>query len=516
MKRVMQFLILAACLLIGGLAQAAPQGTTFTYQGRLEQSGAPVTGNFDFTFKLFDAIAGGTQVGATVTRAATPVENGLFTVALDFGIAAYNGNKRFIQVQVGTTTLSPRTELTSSPYANAALTSLDSGMAQSVAYHGATNNLIVPDTEVGTGVTATGFSVAIGADGLPIVSYYAVPALDLKVALCHDTICSSASTVTIDSGGDVGDFNAIAIGSDERPVISYYDRTNGDLKFARCADPQCTSAVTSTLDTLGDTGQWTSITAMNGTVSGIEGNKNGPLIAYYDATNKDLRYIRCDDADCATPTGTALDTVGDVGQFTSIAFDGNRVQIAYQDVTNKRLKLAACSTAMCTTTVLRTLDSTANSGFAPSIALTASGRALVVHDRFDSTDNSNDIALVRCNAGTSLATYCDTPVVVPILGNFSTGQRTPQLLLRNGNSPLIWDGQFSMAACEDVNCAALSARYSATGINTTQITSRSAATIGADGLPLLIVLGGSLDGTPRGLKADHCANPGCRSYGRDR
>jgi hypothetical protein len=351
---------------------------------------------------------------------------------------------------------------------------------------------------------------------LPIVSYYTVPSLDLKVALCHDTVCSSATTVTIDSAGDVGDFSSIAIGVDERPVISYYDRTNGDLKFARCADPQCSSATTSAIDTLGDTGQWTSITAMNGTVAGIESNKHGPLISYYDTTNKDLRYVQCDDADCATPTGTALDTVGDVGQFTSIAYDGQRVQIAYQDVTNKRLKLAVCSTAACTTTILRTLDSTANSGFAPSLALTPSGRAVVVHDRFDSSVNSNDIAFVRCNAGTSLATYCDTPVVVPILAGFSTGVRTPQLLLRNGITPLIWDGQFAMAACEDINCSAVSARYSVTGVNTTQITSRSAATIGADGLPLLIVLGGSIDGTPRGLKADHCAAPSCRSYGRDR
>src|SRR5664279_6565275 len=116
--------------------------------------------------------------GTTLTLPTVAVDQGLFTSRLDFGIVAYDGNKRFIQVQIGATTLSSRTEITSAPYANAALTSLDSGMAQSVAYRGATNNLIVPDTEVGTGVTATSFSVAIGADGLPIVSYYAVPALD--------------------------------------------------------------------------------------------------------------------------------------------------------------------------------------------------------------------------------------------------------------------------------------------------------------------------------------------------
>ena len=516
MNRAFLFLL----LFVGsaGAVAAIPQGTAFTYQGRLEQSGAPATGNFDFTFKLFDALSGGAQIGSTVTKSAVAVDQGLFAVALDFGIVAFDGNTRFIQVQVGTTTLAPRTQITSAPYANAALTSLDAGMAQSVALRGSTNNLIVSDLEVGVGsgaVPPTWMSVAIGADGLPIVAYYAVPAQDLRVALCHDPVCDSASVVTLDSAGDVGDFNAIAIGADERPVISYYDRTNGDLKFARCADPQCTSAATSALDTLGDTGQFTSITAMSGHSSGVEANKKGPLIAYYDATNKNLRYIQCPDVECASPVGTALDTIGDVGQWTSIAWDGVRPQIAYQDVTNKRLKLVFCTDPTCSTSTIRTLDSAANGGFGTSLALTPSGRALIVHDRFDGASN-NDIAIVRCNLGTSSSTYCDTPTVVPAFVSFSTGQRTPQLLLHNGVTPMIWDGQFSAASCEDVACTAMSARYSVTGINTTQVVSRSAAVIGADGLPFLIVQGGSIDGTPRGLKGIHCASPSCRSYGRER
>jgi hypothetical protein len=516
MNRALLFFLLLVSS--SSVVAATPQGTAFTYQGRLEQSGAPAAGNFDFTFKLFDALSGGTQIGATVTKSAVAVDQGLFTVVLDFGIVAFAGNTRFIQVQVGTTTLLPRTQITSAPYANTALTSLDAGMAQSVGLRGATNNLIVPDTEVGIGTGAeppTWMSVAIGADGLPIVAYYAVPAQDLRVALCHDPVCDSASVVTLDSGGDVGDFNAIAIGADERPMISYYDRTNGDLKFARCADPQCTSAAISALDTLGDTGQFTSIAAMNGGVAGLEANKNGPLIAYYDATNKNLRYIQCPDVECASPVGTALDSTGDVGQWTSIAWDGVRPQIAYQDVTNKRLKLAFCAAVDCSSVTIRTLDSTANGGFAAALALTPSGRALVVHNRFDGT-SANDIAIVRCNAGASSANYCDAPVVVPAFVSFSSAQRAPQLLLRNGSTPLIWDGQFRAAGCDDVTCAAVSPRYTVTGINTTLTATHSAAAIGADGLPLLIVQGGSLDGTPRGLKGIHCASPSCRSYGRER
>ncbi|MCL6647478.1 MAG: hypothetical protein K6U89_03995, partial [Chloroflexi bacterium] len=42
-----------------------PLGTAFTYQGQLTRGGNPVTGQCDFTFQLFDAASGGSQVGNT-------------------------------------------------------------------------------------------------------------------------------------------------------------------------------------------------------------------------------------------------------------------------------------------------------------------------------------------------------------------------------------------------------------------------------------------------------------------
>src|SRR3954467_12116739 len=112
MNRAFLLLLLFACS-TSAVVAAIPQGTAFTYQGRLEQSGAPAAGNFDFAFKLFDALSGGTQIGATVTKSAVAVDQGGFPVVLDFGIVAFDGNTRFIQVQVGTTTLLPRTQITS-------------------------------------------------------------------------------------------------------------------------------------------------------------------------------------------------------------------------------------------------------------------------------------------------------------------------------------------------------------------------------------------------------------------
>jgi len=107
------------------------QGTAFTYQGRLNDGAAPVNGSYDLRFTLYTADVGGSQRGPILTNAATAVNNGLFTVQLDFG-AVFPGADRWIELGVRTngsetfTTLSPRQPLTPTPYAifaaNVALT----------------------------------------------------------------------------------------------------------------------------------------------------------------------------------------------------------------------------------------------------------------------------------------------------------------------------------------------------------------------------------------------------------
>ncbi len=109
-------------------AQSAPVGTAFTYQGQLQTSGELANGTCDFQFALYDAAAGGTQLGNTQTRAATGVTDGLFAVELNeggqFSPNAFAGEQRWLQIGVrcpagsgSYTTLSPRQELTATPYA---------------------------------------------------------------------------------------------------------------------------------------------------------------------------------------------------------------------------------------------------------------------------------------------------------------------------------------------------------------------------------------------------------------
>ncbi len=88
----------------------------FTYQGFLQQNGQPVNGTTSLTFRLYDALTGGNQLGSAITQNVN-VQNGLFTVVLDFG-AVWTGGDRYLEMQVGSTTLAPRVKITPAPYAS--------------------------------------------------------------------------------------------------------------------------------------------------------------------------------------------------------------------------------------------------------------------------------------------------------------------------------------------------------------------------------------------------------------
>jgi len=110
-------------MLCGGVSVLHAQSPAFTYQGRLNQNGAPAAGVFDLQFSLFDAPSGGTSLGGAVTHSAVGVTNGLFTVQLNFGSTVFDGANRWLDIAVrpassGTfTLLTPRQPITPAPYA---------------------------------------------------------------------------------------------------------------------------------------------------------------------------------------------------------------------------------------------------------------------------------------------------------------------------------------------------------------------------------------------------------------
>jgi len=112
-------------------------------------------------------------------------------------------------------------------------------------------------------------SVAIGADGLPVISYCDDTVDDLKVAHCNDATCSGATITTVDIAG--GWHSSIAITDNGLPVISYLDNANDHLRVARCEDAACTSAKLTTVDNTGHVGLASSMAI---------GALGGPVISY--------------------------------------------------------------------------------------------------------------------------------------------------------------------------------------------------------------------------------------------
>jgi len=111
----------------------APQGMTFTYQGLLKEAGVALTGDADFIFHAWDADSGGNLIGS-IDVSAVPVIDGLFTIELDFGAGVFNGDARWLEIEVefpsgagNWTTLSPRQPVTAAPYALYALSGPGSG-----------------------------------------------------------------------------------------------------------------------------------------------------------------------------------------------------------------------------------------------------------------------------------------------------------------------------------------------------------------------------------------------------
>lgn len=128
MKKMLALTAAVVMALLCPRASGEPVGSAFTYQGVLDRDGSPVTGLADIRFSLWDAPSGGANVASTLVALNVPVAGGRFAVELDFGVAPFSGEARYLQMDVrqpagsgAYRTLLPRQSILPTPFALYAL-----------------------------------------------------------------------------------------------------------------------------------------------------------------------------------------------------------------------------------------------------------------------------------------------------------------------------------------------------------------------------------------------------------
>ena len=219
-------------------------------------------------------------------------------------------------------------------------------------------------------------SLRISRDRGHHVVYYDADHGDLKYTYKSDPEAAGGWTTPtiLDANGDVGQHAAMAIDPDGMRHVVYYDADAKDLKYVTSDDTHGWTAPV-VLDAVGDVGTYASMTVY---YEGRKEKMNGayeeryPHIAYYDASDGNLKYIYRDEQGWSTPV--VLDAVGDVGQYASMAFgpDG-ALHVAYYDATNKDLKYLHKEAAAAQWSVGNVLDAAGDVGRFTSLGVSARG-----------------------------------------------------------------------------------------------------------------------------------------------
>lgn len=155
-------------LVITAAPAPRPISERFTYQGRLESAGSPVTGNKQLKFSLWSHptdTRDGSRVSLPILFSEVAIVNGLVNLDLDFTVpnapANYNGTERYLQIEVaesngagGFTVLEPRQRLSPAPHAIYALRS--GSAARATQADNATNAGYADNAQVASYATSAG------------------------------------------------------------------------------------------------------------------------------------------------------------------------------------------------------------------------------------------------------------------------------------------------------------------------------------------------------------------------
>lgn len=229
-----------------------------------------------------------------------------------------------------------------------------------------------------------GVSIAIGSDGLPLISYMDIVDDVLKVAHCSNVLCTASVITSFDSILSTGVppvDTSVTIGADGLGVIAYVEYGAADLKVAHCENLACTSATLTLIDAFQDVSS----------VSIATGTDGLGLIAYNNSFSQQLKVAHCENPACSTFTVTNLGT----GVIPSLVIgpDGLGL-IAYKQATGE-LKLATCKNIECTGAALgQPFPATEGFGTLPSITWGIDGLPVIAYVEGD------EVRLLHCGSPT--------------------------------------------------------------------------------------------------------------------
>ena len=279
-------------------------------------------------------------------------------------------------------------------------------------------------------------SIAIGTDGLPIISYYDLTNGDLEVVKCGNISCSSGNTITtVEATNDSGRGTSIAIGADGLPIISFGYFTDFNLKVVKCGNAACSSGNTiSVVD-----GVSGSVGLENSIAIGTDGL---PIISYYAVTGDDLKVAKCNNASCSSSTLTTVDTGS--GRYNRIAIAGDGLPVISYSV-GSTLRMTKCGNISCSSGNTTTdVDTSAASGARTFIAIGIDGLPILAY-----MDTANDFSVAKCNNATCSS---NTQTVIEA-GDISLLGQFPKIAIGVDSLPIIAYGGNSSGVLRVVTCA---------------------------------------------------------------
>jgi hypothetical protein len=350
-------------------------------------------------------------------------------------------------------------------------------------------------------------SIAIGADGLPVISHQDVTAGALRVTKCGNPGCTAGnvSTIADDPVHEVGRFSSIAIGADGLPVISHMNVTAHWLRVTKCGNADCTAGnVSVNVDGNND-----SVGIYSSIAIGADGL---PIISHQDFTAGALRVTRCGTAACSA--GNVSTTVDDpatsVGWFTSLAIGADGLPIISHGDASGLLRMTKCGNPACTAdNVSTTADPLNGVGYYSSVAIGADGLPVISHQDRSGTSGNRALRVTKCGnhsctAGTVSTTVDDPANEVGYLTSLAIGaDGLPVISHLDATAGALRVTKCGNPACRTGNVSTTVDDGPDYALGT--LTSTSIA-IGADALPVI----SHQDTAAASLRVTKCGTQSCR------